>query len=180
MARSQQFDWSGGHWRWLGVAALASCLPGCEADGSDWLNWLGRLHVQTVHFPIALLAAAALAEWLAWLTDRSQLASAGRYCLWLGAVGALVAGLLGWLNAGWQWQYDEAVAGLSAHRWLGTAVVGWFVVLAMLSELARRRNSGRWLWAYRFSLLVGVALVGTTAHMGGVIVYGSEYFAPPW
>jgi len=44
----------------------------------------GTLHFQILHFPIALILAAALAELLALITRRDFFADAGKYCI-LGA-----------------------------------------------------------------------------------------------
>src|SRR5205823_4006820 len=61
------------------------------------LRLLGKLHVPAVHFPIALLAAAAAAEsWRIW-KGRLGTSTVVRFCVLLGAAGAVVAGALGWI-----------------------------------------------------------------------------------
>ena len=56
-----------------------------QAQPSPWLETLGRFHVVFVHFPIALLACAALGEtWSLLRRERAPMAAV-RFCLWLGA-----------------------------------------------------------------------------------------------
>src|SRR6266478_3446735 len=61
--------------------------------------WFGRFHVLVIHFPIALLAAAALAEAIeAWRGSWIP-SPVVRFCVFLGAGSALAAVALGWLHA---------------------------------------------------------------------------------
>ena len=83
------------------------------------LAWIGRFHPPLVHFPIALLSAAALAELLLVATGKAFFDSAVRFCVWGGALGAVGAALLGWLFGGFRVVDDEWV--MTSHRWLGTA-----------------------------------------------------------
>ena len=73
---------------------------GSSAHGVPaWILWIGRLHPMWVHFPIALLLVAALAELLAGRFGDARFAFAARFSLWGGTVGALVAAPLGWADA---------------------------------------------------------------------------------
>jgi uncharacterized membrane protein/mono/diheme cytochrome c family protein len=147
--------------------------------GKRFIRWLGRFHPLMVHFPVALLVAAALAE-LAWLKTRQDwLVGAVRFCVLFGAAGALVAGGLGWINA----SYHTRSALLTTHTWLGTLAALWAVPTALLSERGFRKAGPtpiRGLWTARlpFQLLLfaGVLLISVAAHMGGELVYGVDYF----
>jgi uncharacterized membrane protein len=138
------------------------------------LRRLGPLHVILVHFPIALLIAAAAREgWSVW-KHRSHLDPAVQFCVCLGAVAAVAtAGL------GWQFARDGAGAGmpmtLGWHRWLGTATAGAAAVTAALA--ARDRRHGMRGWGFRMALLVTTVLVAATGHLGGVLVFGDDFFA---
>ena len=66
------------------------------------LAWGGRFHPALVHFPIALLCAAAIAEILLAITGLGLFREAVRFCVWGGALGAVGAGLLGWLFGGFR------------------------------------------------------------------------------
>lgn len=147
--------------------------------GKRFIRWLGRFHPLMVHFPVALLVAAALAE-VAWLkTRQAWLVGAVRFCVLFGAAGALVAGGLGWINA----SYHTRSALLTTHTWLGTLAALWAVPTALLSERGFRKAGPtpiRGLWTARlpFQLLLfaGVLLISVAAHMGGELVYGVDYF----
>jgi uncharacterized membrane protein len=162
--------------------AAGAPLPEPASDGADvptpvepragpasWTQLFGRAHVGLVHFPIALLLVALLAELL-------RQRQAARFCLWLGALAASVASASGWINAGYGAGGDGDV---DAHRWAGvaTAAVAW---LAVLSGEMRARG-GRRLFARAYLLLlVAVAvLVSLSGHWGGQLVWGPDYLSLP-
>src|SRR5947207_8254714 len=83
---------------------------------------VGKLHILTIHFPIALLAAAALGESWSALRRRTAPLPAVQYCLYLGAAGAVASAALGWLHASYMTEEPERL--LMLHRWIGTAAGG--------------------------------------------------------
>ncbi len=141
------------------------------------LRWLGYFHPATVHFPVGLIVAAAAAELLAMARRKAWFGDAARFCTWGAAIGALIATPLGWFNAGWDLAYDDRL--LALHRWLGTGAMLWMIALVVLVELASRRGTGTWRWAYRAALLVGVTVVLLVGHYGGSLVYGPDYYHWP-
>jgi uncharacterized membrane protein len=58
--------------------------------------WLGKTHPPAVHFPIALLTAAAVAELLRVVTGKPAFDAVSRYCIWFETLSAVTAGVLGW------------------------------------------------------------------------------------
>lgn len=63
------------------------------------LRLLGKLHVPIVHFPIALLIAAAAGDlWFAW-RGRPAIHEVVRFCVALGAAAAVLGAALGWVHA---------------------------------------------------------------------------------
>lgn len=141
------------------------------------MAWLGQFHAVAVHLPIGLLLAAAIAELLLLLSGRGNLAHVTRFCIWLGALGALLAATLGWFHIGWDLAHDDALIG--PHRWLGTAVALWSILLVVLVERAHRREGPRARRAFRLALLVGTLALVVTAHYGGMIVHGPDYYHWP-
>ena len=143
------------------------------------LRRLGRLHLVVIHFPIALLLAAAAGE--AWSTrgtrsrntDRWTPAREVHFCVVLGAAGAVVSAALGWLHASGGGGVGMPMA-LELHRWLGTATACWATFTAILSFREDRRGvrSG----SFRLALLVAAALVSMTGHFGGILVHGYDFF----
>ena len=138
------------------------------------LSWLGRLHPLTVHFPIALLMAAALAEGIHAIKHWPRLRLGIYFMIYLGAASAVAAAVLGWLNAAYGTQPESMATTLSLHRWLGVATTVWSVVLAWQAWGMDYGGSRR---AFRVNLAIAVILVGATGHFGGTLVFGEGYFA---
>jgi len=156
-----------------------AAVPPLEAqtqneDPTTFFSWLGRFHPVVVHFPIALLISAALGEALFARTQNTLFSNAVRFCIWVGAAGALAAAPLGWMFAGFRLVDDEWV--LTAHRWAGTTTFMATLTLFWVSERTFRAAN-----ASRTSLrvaLVGVAcLVSLTGFLGESLLYGIDHYA---
>jgi uncharacterized membrane protein/YHS domain-containing protein len=137
-------------------------------------TWLGKLHPAMAHFPVALLIAATIAEAIRKLMGLMWLRDAARFCIWAGAAGAAIAVPLGWLNAGWNVSGDDTLMAL--HRWLGTAVLAWSAILVVLTETLRIRPGLGWQRVYMAALVVGALMVAFVGHLGGLMVFGTEYY----
>jgi hypothetical protein len=138
------------------------------------LRWIGKFHIPIIHFPIALVMAAAMGElWALWRGSRSPSAVV-RFCVLLGAGGAVAAVVLGWLHADFGGYGTGSPQSLGVHRWLGTAAGFWALVLAVFSEADARR--GRRSLLFRFLLGAGALLLGAVGHLGGTLVHGEEFF----
>jgi uncharacterized membrane protein len=145
--------------------------PPAQGFGTKLIDWLGKFHPPASHFPVALLVAAALAELLGIVTGRSMFEGAARYCLWFGALGALLTALLGWCMAGFRVSDHSGL--LTLHRWVGTTVAVSASLVLLLSERRRchaQRGSAR--VAFRFGLLVVTSLVLYAGFLGGAMIYG--------
>ena len=133
---------------------------------------LGNFHIVVIHFPIALLIAAAVGEfWSAWRGQRMP-TPAVRFCVLLGTAGALAAAALGWLHA-WNGHGVGMPLTLSLHRWFGTVAAVWAIGTAALSEREQRRGvRSQW---FRAWLLFGALLTAVAGHFGGVLVHGEDF-----
>jgi uncharacterized membrane protein len=135
---------------------------------------IGHLHPLIVHFPIALVIFAAVAESGAWLT---------RDCRWrlvafanvrAAAVFAIAAAFAGWRLAV---APGDSTAVVEWHRWLGVCAAATTAAAA----LATASDDGRSLvagWTYRAALIAATVLVIVTAHLGGVLVWGADFLRP--
>lgn len=160
-----------------------STVPAAEGKGSGSrglpsgkrvLGWLGKFHILVVHFPIALLLAAAAGElWCVWRRRPAPWAAV-RFCVFLGAGGAAAAVVLGWLDADFGGYGAGAADLLRLHRWVGTGAGLWAVATALLSE--RDALRGRRSWTFRLLLGIGALLVGAAGHLGGGLVHGEDFF----
>ncbi len=139
------------------------------------LRFLGKGHVVVVHFPIALLLAAAAGEMWGVVRGVRHPWLPVRYCVLLGAVSAVVAAVLGWLLADIAGYGAGSPQLLALHRWVGTAAAAWAFGLAILSE--RDAFRGERSWVFRGALAIGALLVGVAGHLGGTMVHGEDFFA---
>ena len=155
-------------------SAQQDAVPGLPAPSvlKQTLGRLGSFHVVVVHFPIALLIAAAAGE--LWSASRgSRLPTPEvRFCVLLGAAAALAAAALGWLHA-WNGHGAGMPLILGLHRWAGTTAALWAVATAVFSEWEERRAVRS--QGFRVWLLLGALLVAVSGHLGGVLVHGEDF-----
>ncbi len=148
------------------------------------LERLGRFHVVSVHFPIALLCIAALVELVRpkrpHTDPESHAAFTVRLLAWLGAAGALLAMTLGLIHE----ESVEATLSGAAHETLelheltgiAVAVAATLVAIALQTRAAQPTTLIAKLAA---PLLYLVALaIAFTAHLGGKLVYGPNFLIP--
>jgi len=140
----------------------------------QFLRWLGKFHVLAVHFPIALLVAAAAAELYFLLRGNRGSSSVVRFCVLLGAAAATVGAGLGLLNAGLNGSGADLPTVLTLHRWTGTASALMALIVGIFIEQDARRGDRRQL--SRLSLFLTAALVSVAGHLGGTLVFGPDYF----
>lgn len=127
------------------------------------MAFAGRLHPVLVHFPIALVLAAAAAELAALLTGRTTWRTFSVLNLRAGAaLGAMTAGA-GWALAAAP--FIEATRLLSWHKWMGAVGAAMALAAAVLSLTERER-------AYRVALFAAALVIAIAGHLGGVAVWG--------
>ncbi len=137
------------------------------------IGWLGKFHPAVVHFPIALLIAAAIAEVLFTWTGKLLFESARHYCLWFGILGAVGAGTLGWFFGGFELVDKNWL--LTTHRWLGSSTVACSILLGLAEWSRVKYGTGR--MGLRLLLLLAVILVSATGFFGGAMLYGLDQYA---
>lgn len=162
----------------LGKLAVSGPVSGANLRfPARFVRWIGRFHPVVVHFPIALLLVALMADLGAWFFRSEPLQYASRFCLVMGACGAVVAASLGW--CAWLYAIDpgDLAWAMSTHRWLGTTTAGVSVVAALLASSAGPWASPKTRTIQRLFLLACALLVGITGHLGGLLVFGDHPFA---
>jgi uncharacterized membrane protein len=155
--------------------ALADSFPTSFCE--KLLHWLGSFHSPAVHFPIALLAAAAVAEVLRLVTGKAAFEPISRYCVWFGALTAIAAGVLGWCAA--SSRLADASSVLVLHAWLGTCTVALAGLVLGLSEGSRRLERPRMRTWFRATLVVATVFIFATGFFGGAVILGLDYHAWP-
>lgn len=152
--------------RWVGMGAPWPVGPASASAPAPVARSLpplaGRLHPLVVHFPIACLLLAVLAEALfAFRGERWRPATA--LLVLIGLAGAIAAVISGSLLA------QEETAAIERHELLGWVTCVSAAVCAVLLRPANR-------WPLRIALLLTALLAGLTGHLGGELVYGTGWF----
>ena len=152
---------------------LTSNLALLQSASESLLPTFGRFHILVVHFPIALLFMAALAEFIHSLKSSSGRSPTAFACLGVGALGAVLAAASGWVHADVEPLGSSVEELLFRHRWLGVGAAVTSSLAFFLVAFAPQRGLARKL--YRGLLALSVVVVAVGAHYGGSLVYGSGY-----
>ena|SRR5690349_16103259 len=139
------------------------------------MAFIGRLHPLLIHFPIALVIAAALAEVAVMVTTDERWRTVAVANIHAGAVFALFATIAGWRLA--LAPEMEVSPLLEWHRWLGTVAAGAAVAAALATGGVRVR-SARGVRIFRTALFGAGTLVAVTGHFGGLLVWGANFLRP--
>jgi uncharacterized membrane protein len=133
-------------------------------------GFLGALHPGTVHFPIALLAVAALLEVLQIVRKRKELAPGTVALSLLAALTAIPA-----VFFGFQLQEYESVEGslVELHKWLGLGAA--FFALASAILASRVKTKPALVLPLRGTLILGSLLVLATGYYGGEMQSGEGH-----
>lgn len=129
-----------------------------------------NMHPAVVHFPLALVPVALVLFGAGHLADSPGVRLAGRVCLWLALVSAMVAVFTG-SKAVNDLPRDPAVWELlKAHRTL--AFLSMFATTALAAwSTAHRRHRPRAVWWFLAALAFDCALVFQTGDLGARMVY---------
>ncbi len=158
----------------------SAALPFSQsADASDpapipWWAWLGRLHIVLVHFPVALILAAWLMDMMGWVRRNDLYRAMCRLTLFLGLTGLVLTTATG-LIAG---EYHGYSGELLRRHWnsgLLTLATGVILILASVASRRLAERSRRVIFSVALTLTA--VLVGLTAHYGGLLVHGADYFS---
>ena len=137
------------------------------------MSLISRLHPLLVHFPIALVLAAAGAECVVIATTRTAWRTVAVANIRAAAAMGVVTAITGWIFA--RSPFVDLGPTLEWHRWLGMAAATAASAAALLSSRlcgASRASA----FAYRCMLFVTALLVTVTAHSGGTLVWGAGFF----
>ena len=133
---------------------------------------VGKFHPLLVHFPIALVLAAAGSELVAIRTQRARWRAVAVTNLRAGAVMGAFTLIAGWVLA--TAPFVEATPSLALHRWTGVAAATVTLGAAAASKRSEVQ-SGRALVVYRSALFAAAALVAIAGHLGAALVWGPDF-----
>jgi len=138
----------------------------------DFVLFLGRFHPLFVHLPIGFLTFAFLLELFSRWKKDAALTSAIPLALFVSAVSALIASILGYMLS-LSGDYEESM--VDTHFWFGVATT----IIAFLAWLIRidkiKISKFNKLKTNISALTLLVILVSVTGHYGGNLTHGSDY-----
>lgn len=123
------------------------------------LTVFGRLHPLLLHLPIGLLVGVAAVEALAWI--RKKPAPPMPLLVWLAAASAVLAATTGFVLG-----LDGESVTQDRHQYFGIAVAVSTLLAAALQKRPR---------LYRAALLLSVALLFPTGHLGATLTHGENF-----
>jgi uncharacterized membrane protein len=138
------------------------------------MSLIGKLHPLLVHFPIALVLAAAGAELVEIQTGHVRWRNIAVANLRAGAVMAALTLIAGWVLA--TAPFIEATPSLTLHRWAGVAAAAATVGASVAARVDGK--SRRSLAVYRGALFGAAVLVTIAGHLGAALVWGSDFLRP--
>lgn len=129
------------------------------------------LHPMFVHFPIALWASAGLFLLLGMLRRRDDLFTAGRWLLYLGAIGAAVAVATGLWAADALGHESSGHELVHVHRDFMLAASGLGVISAFGAAALRNRQNVAAKWGLTVLTLVTISILTLGADRGAALVF---------
>jgi uncharacterized membrane protein len=148
--------------------ALISFLPPDGMERADWAQFIGRFHLLTLHFPIALILLAPILELAGSNKSFLYLRGSVDFVLGLATFSAIGAAFLGWSLAR-SGGYSGSL--VLQHMWGGVflATVCWCCWM-----LHGRSFENRLDWKYTAGLVAAVVLVSWTGYRGGQLSQGEN------
>ncbi len=138
------------------------------------INILPNWHPVFVHFTVALLIVAAVAQLLSHFVSvgkmGNQLIIVGRWNLWIGVGFTLLTVAAGWYAYYTVGHDSPSHIAMTEHRNWAMATIALFLGIAGWEYYQSRRGGNRG-WLFTGLLTIGAALLLTTAWHGGELVY---------
>jgi uncharacterized membrane protein/mono/diheme cytochrome c family protein len=134
----------------------------------DLITFIGRFHPLWVHLPIGFLMIGVLLKTYVVLLKKPTLQEAVNFILFLGAVSALIAALLGFLLSQ-SGGYEGSL--LDIHL-----AAGWLTVVLSAAAWWVNKHEDRFSKKVNYSVLGTLMLsLFVTGHFGGSLTHGEDY-----
>jgi uncharacterized membrane protein/YHS domain-containing protein len=133
----------------------------------------GKMHPLVIHFPIALVFTAFLAEGMAILTKAKWCNQTAMLCIGIAAAGAIASGVFGWAASTQLEVVGDDIQRLWLHKAFALSSIGMTLVSSAAALFHyRHKESNRAQIVYRILLVVTVATTSIAGHFGGELVHG--------
>ena len=157
---------------WIEDFDVMDAGSGPEVVG--FAKFFGRLHILSVHFPIAWV-------WLAVILALARCRWPGRIGCWdlviliAAAVSFLPALATGWVHRLNLHSRSDVPLLVERHKMLAFATFAVVVLAVGLRSWAQRTGARRIDRLALIAIGIGAVLVSVTAHLGGSMVFGSDF-----
>jgi uncharacterized membrane protein len=158
------------------IFLLTVLLPPTGKQGSEWVQFIGRFHPLTVHFPIALILLVPLLEIVGRYERFSYLRLSSGFILGMATMAGIFAAFLGWCLARTGGYSGSLV---TQHMWGGITVTAICWLCWILQGRIAEPNDTRY---YASALAACVLVVSWTGYRGGQLSQGEEHlteYMPP-
>ncbi|MEI7835361.1 MAG: DUF2231 domain-containing protein [Planctomycetota bacterium] len=136
---------------------------------------VAKLHLLILHFPIAMILAAVMADAL-WLWLRKPIfRESGCWCIVVGAAAAIPTVITGFLFLDGMTLSGEMAELGETHETLGVITMSLALAAAAIRLAARNRLAGRWAYVYAVLVAAAAIFVGLAGHWGGMLAFGEDY-----
>lgn len=138
-----------------------------------WLSWFGNFHFIFVHFPIALIIMACVAELIFWWKKNPQYNFIVSFLL-ISAALLMIPTILSGLSLEESGAVNEnAQSLLEWHESFAFTTLSLIIVTLFARHYLKKRSL--YLWCL-FALLIAVII---TSHLGGLMVFDNFNLLPP-
>jgi uncharacterized membrane protein len=151
------------------LLALVVFFPPDGKQGPSWVQFIGRFHPLTVHFPIALFLLVPVLEVAGRMEQLSYLRLCSRFVLGLATIAAMIAAFLGWCLAR-NGSYSGSL--VTQHMWGGITLAALCWLCWIMRGRMDEPHSEKF---YAAALSVGVLVVSWTGYRGGQISQGEDH-----
>ncbi|PQO29200.1 hypothetical protein C5Y96_15750 [Blastopirellula marina] len=143
--------------------------------------WLfqGLFHPAMTHLPVGLLSISLVFLVLSVFAGKS-FESAAFHCLWVGALGAVMACVSGWsyaIHEGYGMSFSFS-SDIDRHRWLGVILAAGSLALIPIAYQAVKGGTGnaKMKTGWFLGALVVAMCVSIVGFQGGELVYGEGHY----
>ncbi len=160
------------------VVAEPAAIPGTVA-ARVW-TFQGLFHPASVHFPVALLMVSGAMVLLSFL-NRDSFEPVAFHCLWIGALGAVVASVSGWSYAqhegyGAGYSFDLNNSAIDRHRWLGIGTAAVAIILIPMAVSVRKKGGLGMRIMWLIGSMILIVAVSFSGYQGGELTYGEDHY----
>lgn len=160
------------------VAEAATPVSELSTSYKVWL-FQGLFHPAMTHLPVGLLSISLVFLVLSVFAGKS-FESAAFHCLWVGALGAIMACVSGWsyaVHEGYATSFSFN-SDIDRHRWLGVILAAGSLALIPIAYQAVKGETGnvKMKMGWFLGALVVAMCVSIVGFQGGELVYGEGHY----